>query len=345
MQSVGGVLLKHYRDLAYMGFLPVLLNLRTILHNMDVCKKEIKSYAPDAVILVDYPGFNLKIACYVKECLSIPVFYYISPKIWAWKEYRIKDIRRYVDKMLCILPFETDFYKKHNYPVEYVGNPTVDAIDKRDYAQETFSEFISANRLENKPIIALLAGSRKQEIKDNLPTMLEAASSFEDCQMVIAGAPGITDAYYQQFIGNHPVQLVFGQTYRLLQQAKAALVTSGTATLETALLKTPQTVCYKVPLKRLSSFVFDHFFSCKYISLVNLIAGKIVVKELFGKYFSIKQIRAELDLLLHDKNYRKAMQVGYEQVVENLGITGASEKAAKIITCQIYIKNTTFGKL
>jgi lipid-A-disaccharide synthase len=235
--------------------------------------------------------------------------------------------------MLCILPFEVDFYRKHDYPVEYVGNPTVDAIHSRNYAQETFAEFISANQLDNNPVIALLAGSRKQEIKDNLPIMLEAASPFDKYQLVIAGAPGIEDAYYQQFTGKYPVRLVFGQTYRLLQQAKAALVTSGTATLETALLKTPQTVCYKMPFKRLSSFIFEHFFSCRYISLVNLIAGRTVVKELFGKYFSVKQIRKELDLLLHDESYRKTMQSGYEQVIEKLGASGASKKAAEIIAC------------
>ncbi|MDR2086742.1 MAG: lipid-A-disaccharide synthase [Dysgonamonadaceae bacterium] len=331
MQAAGGKLLKHYRDLAYMGFLPVLLNLRTILRNMDVCKKAIENYNPDIVILVDYPGFNLKIARYVKERLSIPVCYYISPKLWAWKEYRIKNIRRYVDKMLCILPFEVEFYKRHCYPVEYVGNPTVDAILGRECARETFAEFIAVNHLENKPVIALLAGSRKQEIKDNLPAMLEAASSFENYQLVIAGAPGIDGAYYRRITGNSPVRIVFGQTYRLLQQAKAALVTSGTATLETALLRTPQTVCYKVPFKRLSSFVFEHFFSCRYISLVNLIAGKTVVKELFGKHFSVEQIRQELDLLLYDPIYRGNMQSGYEQVIERLGTSGASEKAAGII--------------
>jgi lipid-A-disaccharide synthase len=224
-----------------------------------------------------------------------------------------------------------DFYKTHNYPVEYVGNPTVDAIHSRDYARETFAEFISANQLDNNPIIALLAGSRKQEIKNTLPTMLEAASPFDNYQLVIAGAPGIDNAYYQQFTGNYSVRVVSEQTYRLLQQAKAALVTSGTATLETALLKTPQTVCYKMTFKHLRSFVFEHFFACKYISLVNLIAGRTVVKELFGKYFSVKQIREELNLLIHDEAYRKTMQSGYEQVIEKLGASGASKKAAEIV--------------
>jgi len=335
MQSVGGELVKHYRDLAYMGFIPVLMNLRTIFKNLDICKKAIEDFQPDAIILVDYPGFNLKIAKYIKEKetgnWSPTIYYYISPKIWAWKEYRIKAIRKYVDKMLCILPFEVDFYKKHHYPVEYVGNPTVDAIANRDHADETFEEFTSCNQLENKPIIALLAGSRKQEIKDCLPSMLEAAAPFNDHQLVIAGAPGIEPGYYQNYIGNHSVRVVFGQTYRLLQQSKAALVTSGTATLETALLRVPQAVCYKTVPKHLTSFIFKYLFSCKYISLVNLIADKTVVKELYGKDFSVNHIRSELNLLLHDKDYKEEMEANYSQVIEALGGTGASQKAASSI--------------
>ena len=331
MQAVGGTLVKHYREMAYMGFIPVLLNLRTIFKNMDLCKEDIKRYQPDVVILIDYPGFNLKIAKYVKECLSIPVYYYISPKIWAWKEWRIKSIRRYVDKMLCILPFEVDFYKKHNYQVDYVGNPTVDAITNREYANETFEEFSSVNQLSNKPIIALLAGSRKQEIKDNLPTMLDSASKFTDYQLVIAGAPGIAPEYYRSYIGNHQADIVFGQTYRLLQQAKAALVTSGTATLETALFRVPQTVCYETPIKHVVSFVWDHFFSVKYISLVNLIANETVVRELFAKYFSKEAIQTELDALLNDKTYQNKMALGYQKVIDALGKPGASHRAAEII--------------
>lgn len=331
MQTIGGELIKHYRDLAYMGFIPVLLNLRTIFKNLAICKKAIEDYRPDTIILIDYPGFNLKVAKYVKKRLHLPVYYYISPKIWAWKEYRIKDIRKYIDKMLCILPFEINFYREHHYPVEYVGNPTVDALANRNYAQETFDEFVSANHLDNKPVIALLAGSRKQEIKDNLPSMLEAVSPFNNYQAVIAGAPGIDLSYYQQFTNDYPVQIVFGQTYRLLQQAKAALVTSGTATLETALLKVPQTVCYETPVKRLVTFVWKHFFRVEYISLVNLIAGKTVVKELFGNSFSVKQIREELDLLLHDDDYKKEMVRDYERIIELLGKTGASERAARSI--------------
>ena len=331
MKSVGGVLVKHYREMAYMGFIPVLLNLRTIFKNMDLCKQDIQQYNPDVVILVDYPGFNLSIAKYVKTQLKIPVHYYISPKIWAWKKYRIKDIRKYVDKMLSILPFEVEFYKRNNYKIDYVGNPTVDAIAKRDFANETFEEFINVNQLPDKPIIALLAGSRKQEIKDNLPTMLSVVAEFHDYQAIIAGAPGITADYYQTFLQGTNTNIVFGQTYRLLQQSQAALVTSGTATLETGLLKVPQTVCYKLPIKHISSFVFKHFFSVKYISLVNLIADKPVVKELFGKYFSKQTIAKELNALLYDSSYRNKMLQGYDEVITDLGKPGASQQAANLI--------------
>ncbi|MDR0231490.1 MAG: lipid-A-disaccharide synthase [Dysgonamonadaceae bacterium] len=331
MQDVGGDLVKHYREMAYMGFIPVLLNLRTIFKNMDLCKQDIEKYNPDVVILIDYPGFNLKIAEYVKTNLHIPVYYYISPKIWAWKKYRIKDIRKHVDKMLSILPFEVEFYNKYDYKIDYVRNPSVDSIANREHANETFEEFIQVNQLPEKPIIALLAGSRKQEIKDNLPTMISVVSKFPDYQAVIAGAPGIDTTYYQAFLKNTNINIVFGQTYRLLQQSQAALVTSGTATLETALLRVPQTVCYKVPVKHISSFVFKHFFSVKYISLVNLIAGKTVVKELFGKYFSEKNISDELYAIINDSDYRNKMLQGYDKVIDILGKTGASQQAAKII--------------
>ena len=338
MQSAGGVLVKHYKEMAYMGFIPVLLNLRTIFKNMVLCKQDIKQYNPDVVILIDYPGFNLKIANYVKTILHIPVHYYISPKIWAWKKYRIKDIRKYVDKMLSILPFEVEFYEKYDYKIDYVGNPTVDSIANRKYADETFMEFIHANQLSEKPVIALLAGSRRQEIKDNLPTMISVISKFPGYQAVIAGAPGIDIAYYQTFLKNTNINIVFEQTYRLLQQSYVALVTSGTATLETALLRVPQVVCYKVPLKHISSFVFEQFFSVKYISLVNLIAGKTVVKELFGKYFSEKAVSKELLSLINDISYRDNMLQGYDKVIDILGKPGASQQAAKVIIKELVSK-------
>lgn len=331
MQEAGGILIKHYREMAFMGFIPVLMNLKTILKNMKTCQEDIRKYQPDVVILIDYPGFNLKMARFIKQNLNIPVYYYISPKIWAWKEYRIKDIKKYVDKMFCILPFEVEFYKKHHFPVEYVGNPSVDAFAYRKNQNESFEEFSQSNFLENKPVIALLAGSRKQEIKNNLPMMIDVASGHSGYQLVIAGAPGIDPSYYQLFIKELPIHIVFGQTYRLLQQAQAALVTSGTATLETALLRVPQAVCYKMPAKYLVTFIWNHFFKVKYISLVNLIAGKTVVKELFGKYFSYKQISDELSKLLNDKSYQAKMQEGYSEVMERLGKPGASQKAAHAI--------------
>lgn len=247
MQAVGGTLVKHYKEMAFMGFIPVLLNLRTILNNMKTCQEDIRKYQPDVVILIDYPGFNLKIAKFVKTVLHLPVYYYISPKIWAWKQYRIKDFRRYVDRMFCILPFETEFFRKLDYSVDYVGNPSVDSVAQNKEKQANRPDtFMADERLPDKPILALLAGSRRQEIKDNLPTMLEVAAAYPDYQPVIAGAPGLEPEYYKQYIGNHPAKIVFGKTYDLLQHSRAALVTSGTATLETSLFRVPQVVCYYV---------------------------------------------------------------------------------------------------
>ncbi|HHW81651.1 MAG TPA: lipid-A-disaccharide synthase [Bacteroidales bacterium] len=331
MQQVGGTLVKHYRELAFMGFIPVLLNLRTILRNLEVCKKDILKFSPDVVILVDYPGFNLKIAKYLKLNTSIPAIYYISPKIWAWKEYRIKSFKKYVDQMLSILPFEVDFYKKHNYPVNYVGNPTVDAIVNRKDSNQTFQEFIEKNKLEDKPIIAILAGSRKQEIEDNLPSMLKAIEMFKSHQIVIAGAPGIEESLYDEFIPQKNASLIFGQTYNILAQANAALVTSGTATLEAALLNVPQVVCYKTPVPKLSYWAFKNILHTPYISLVNLIANKEVVKELFAKFFSVESIHDETEKLLFDSKYRQKMLDEYQLIQDILGKENASEKAAKLI--------------
>ena len=331
MSEVGGTRVKHYKELAYMGFIPVLLHLRTIFKNMDLCKKDIVDWNPDVVILVDYPGFNLKIAEYIKKHTDIPIYYYISPKIWAWKEYRIKNIKRDVDELFSILPFEVDFFKGHHYPIHYVGNPCVDAVDAyRKSHAESFGEFVASNSLSDKPIIALLAGSRKQEIKDNLPMMLEAAIPFVDkYQLVLAGAPGIDPAYYQQYIGSTvPVKIIFGQTYRLLQQAKAALVTSGTATLETALFRVPQTVCYYTPVGKLISFLRRHILKVKYISLVNLVANKEVVRELVADTMTVANVRSELNALLNDETYRGQMLKEYDRMIKILGPAGASHQAA-----------------
>lgn len=332
MALQGGTLVKHYREMAFMGIMPVLMHAKTILNNLKICKKDIANYRPDAVILVDYPGFNLKIAKYVKTRLQIPVFYYISPKVWAWKEYRVKSFKKYVDEMLCILPFEVDFFNKHNYNVHYVGNPTVDAIAARDYQNETFNEFITANNLDNLPIIALLAGSRKQEISGNLPAMLQAVKKFEGYQFIIAGAPGIEPDFYDKFTKHLPVTVLFNQTYRILAQSETALVTSGTATLETALLNVPQTVCYHTSMPKLSYWAFKNILHTPYISLVNLVCGREVVKELFAKYFTVDNIRKELKQLLHVKNYRKNMLDNYREMHKILGKAGASDRAAEIIS-------------
>lgn len=332
MKAVGGTCVKHYRELAYMGFIPVLIHLRTIFRNMDYCKKDVEAWQPDVLILVDYPGFNLKIAEYIKQHTRIPVYYYISPKIWAWKEYRIKNIKRDVDELFSILPFEVDFFKKHQYPVHYVGNPCVDAVDDfRKNGQETFSEFIAANGLENRPIIALLAGSRRQEIKDNLSRMIEAARSFPQYQFVVAGAPGIEPDFYKQYIDSS-TKIVFGQTYRLLQQAEAALVTSGTATLETALFRVPQVVCYYTAAGKLVSFLRRHILKVKYISLVNLIADCEVVTELVADGMTVANIKKELAKIVPGGSGRSLMLSEYDRLIAILGEPGASERAASQIT-------------
>ena len=331
MAAVGGTMVKHYKELAYMGFIPVLLHLRTIFANMKRCKEDIVAWQPDVVILVDYPGFNLSIAKFLRAKTHIPVYYYISPKIWAWKEYRIKNIKRDVDELFSILPFEVEFFEdKHHYPIHYVGNPTVDEVTlfRAEYP-ETFDGFVRENNLDSKPIIALLAGSRKQEIKDNLPDMLRAASAFPEYQLVLAGAPGISPDYYHEYIGDAKVKILFGQTYRLLQQAEAALVTSGTATLEAALFRVPQAVCYHTPIGKVVSFLCRHILTVKYISLVNLIANREVVKELVADTMTVEQARAELERILYDKDYRQRMLDGYEYMAARLGDAGAPKRAAQ----------------
>ena len=331
MAAVGGTMVKHYKELAYMGFIPVLLHLRTIFANMKRCKEDIVAWQPDVVILVDYPGFNLSIAKFLRAKTHIPVYYYISPKIWAWKEYRIKNIKRDVDELFSILPFEVEFFEdKHHYPIHYVGNPTVDEVTLfRAEHPETFDGFVRENNLDSKPIIALLAGSRKQEIKDNLPDMLRAASAFPEYQLVLAGAPGISPDYYHEYVGDAKVKILFGQTYRLLQQAEAALVTSGTATLETALFRVPQAVCYHTPIGKVISFLRRHILTVKYISLVNLIANREVVKELVADTMTVEQARAELERILYDKDYRQRMLDGYEYMAARLGDAGAPKRAAQ----------------
>jgi len=329
MQSQGGKLIKHYRQMAFMGFIAVLKNARTVLKNISDCKQAILDFKPDVVILVDYPSFNLRIARFVKEQLNIPVYFYISPKIWAWKEFRIKQIKRYVDKMFTIFPFETSFYAKHNYAVEYVGNPTIDSILTRPNQDQTLDSFCVENKLSNKPIIALLAGSRKQEISSCLPRMIESASQFSNFQSVIAGAPGVNPEFYDSILNGREISIVFGKTYDLLQQSQAAIVNSGTATLETALIGTPQVVVYNVMLGRLALLLKDLIIKVKYISLVNLVAEKEVVKELVAHQFTVENVSTELNKLLNDKNYRQNMLNEYSKVKNSLGDVGTAKRTAK----------------
>ena len=344
MIQSGGTCVRHYRDLAYMGFVPVLLHLPVIMRNMAFCKRDIAEWRPHVVILVDYPGFNLGIARYVHAKTHIPVYYYISPKIWAWKEYRIRNIRRDVDEMFSILPFEVPFYQdKNHYPIHYVGNPTAEEVRsfRRSYS-ETFDEFRTRHGLQSdKPVVALLAGSRRQEIKDNLPAMLRAAEAFTDrYQFVISGAPAIEKEYYDSVLksnrladevsGDGNCSIVY-DTYGLLSHAAAALVTSGTATLETALFGVPQVVCYKTPLPRLIRFAFNHVIKVRFISLVNLIADSEIVPELLADRFTVADIRSSLEAVLPGGCRREAMLQGYKTVEERLGDDIAPDNAAAII--------------
>lgn len=335
MKAEGGTLVRHYRDLAYMGFIPVLLHLPTIFKNMSFCKRDIVEWKADVVILVDYPGFNLDIAKFLHKNTSIPVYYYISPKIWAWKEWRVKSIKRDVSEMFSILPFEVAFYEcRHHYPIHYVGNPTAEEVRTfKDGYSETKEEFCRRNGLEpSKPIIALLAGSRKQEIKDNLPAMLASVKDVAaDYQCVLACAPSIDDSYYRKVIGQGSVLMVHDDTYPLLAHSTAALVTSGTATLETALFDVPQVVCYETPLPKIIRWGFNHVIKCDYISLVNLVADKEVVPELFADRFSVDNIKRHLLALLPGTADREKMLAGYEIVRQRLGTESAPDNAARVM--------------
>lgn len=332
MSAVGGERVKHYRELAYMGFIPVLMHLRTIFSNMSLCKKDIVQWSPDVLILVDYPGFNLSIAEYVHKNTDIPVYYYISPKIWAWKEHRIKNIKRDVDELFSILPFEIGFFeKKHDYKINYIGNPCVDAVDAfLRNSPETREEFIKRNNIPDKPVVALLAGSRKQEITANLPLMLEAMKGYPDYQPVIAGAPGIDKDFYKPYL-EEGACIVFGETYNILNNSHAALVTSGTATLEAGIFRVPQVVCYATPMARLYSWLKKHFLKVKFVSLVNLVADKEVVRELVAADMTLENVKAELGKILADGKERKTMLDEYDRMLEILGEAGASQRAARKI--------------
>ncbi len=326
MQSVGGELVKHYKEMSYMGFVPVLLHARTILRNMKSCKEDVARWHPDVLILVDYPGFNLSIAKYVKIHTSIPVYYYISPKIWAWKEYRIKSIRRYVDELFSILPFEVEYFgRKHHYPVHYVGNPCVDAVDE---FLRTHPAIVSS--APSRPMIAVLAGSRVQEIRKNLGRMLEAASRLDGYDCVIAGAPNVPmDVYRKYMPSGMDVEVRFGQTYDILRHASAALVTSGTATLETALLNVPQVVCYYISAGRLMKWLKKRVLKVEFVSLVNLICQKEAVRELIASDMTVENVHSELLAVLPGGARRAQMLEDYEQMRSILGESGASRRAAE----------------
>lgn len=326
MQQAGGTLVKHYRDLAFMGFAEVVMNLKTILNNIKLCKADISEFKPDAIIFIDYPGFNMRIAKWAKE-LGIPTHYYISPQIWAWKENRIKAIKRDVDFMYVILPFEKDFYeKKHGFPVKFVGHPLIDAIHNREHVDE--ASFRKEFSLDEKPIIALLPGSRKQEISKMLSEMLAVADDFPAYQFVIAGAPSQEYSFYEQFLKNKNVHFISNRTYDLLSIASAALVTSGTATLETALFKVPEVVCYKG--NWISYQIAKRIITLKYISLVNLIMDKEVVTELIQSDCNPKRIKKELHKILETSQRERQLQ-DYEILEKKLGGIGASEKTAQLI--------------
>lgn len=346
MSQVGGIRVRHYRELAYMGFVPVLLHLRTILAARKQCKQDILAWQPDAVVFVDYPGFNLGVAKYLNKVRkdrggSYPrLYYYISPKIWAWKEYRIKDIKRDIDRLFSILPFEIPFFEqKHHYPISYVGNPTANEVAefKSGYKEDTLQFLVRTQLVSDassadahRPVIALLAGSRKQEIHDNLPMMIQATRHLSPThRLVVAGAPSIDDALYSRYLDGTGIQIVRGETYPLLSHSVAALVTSGTATLETACFGVPQVVLYKTPLPRVARFVWDHFFKVKYISLVNLIADREIVPEMMAEKFTCKAIRQQLDAIVVDGDARRQMLEGYREMASLLGNSVAPDEAAR----------------
>lgn len=327
MKANGGVIVKHYRDLAFMGFIQVLLNLRTILANIRFCKKDILGYKPDVVILIDYPGFNLRIAEFAHNN-DIKVFYYISPQIWAWKKSRVHKIKKFVDRMFVILPFEKDFYNKYGYEVDFVGHPLLDAIPAKNECLSK-NDFYAKNDLDDRPIIALLPGSRKQEITTMLAEMLKLIPEYPKYQFIIAGESSIPLEFYDKITGSSDVKIVYGRLPYLLYNSEAALVTSGTATLETALIGTPQVVCYKAAA--ISYLVAKMIVDVKHISLVNLVMDKEIVKELVQFDFTSAKLKQELDLILSNEQYRAGMISSYDQLSEKLDGPGASSKTAELM--------------
>ncbi|TAJ11414.1 lipid-A-disaccharide synthase [Marinilabiliaceae bacterium JC017] len=331
MEAQGGHLVKHYKDTAFMGAWDVLMNLNTIRKNFDLCQKDLLAYNPDVLILVDYAGFNLRMAKFAHE-KGLKVFYYITPKLWAWNRKRVKKVKAHVDRSFVILPFEADFFSRYGVRADYSGNPVLDAIHNRKNKDESFEVFVKRNNLDSRPKVALLAGSRKSEIKYVLPDMLRMVNKFPNYQFVIAGAPSFAMNDYEPYIKGLDVAVVFNETYELLQQARASLVTSGTATLETALLNCPQVVCYKMWGGAFSDFIAKKLLiKVPYISLVNLILEKEAVKELFQKSFSLELLEAELAGLLSEGKRRDEMMADYRELHHRMGGPGSSYKTAQLI--------------
>lgn len=331
MQAEGGELVRHYQEMAFMGILNVVLNLRTIGRNMMFCKKDILDYRPDVLILIDYPGFNLRMAEFAKFH-NIRVFYYISPKVWAWKEYRVKKIKAFVDEMFTILPFETGFFKKHGINVHYVGNPLIDAVESFREKVVPSEKFLHDNNLDDRPVVALLSGSRKQEIRYTLPLMKKAAACYPEFQFVVAGVSSVDRKIYEKILLDFPIPVVYNQTYQLLTHAYAALVASGTATLETALFGVPQTVLYRVEGGRLVHFIMKNFFlKVKWASLPNLILNKEALKEYIQADLTYNNVKKELHRLLYEQNYRKKIISDYSRLKELMGMPGSSKRAAQLM--------------
>ncbi|UCG28703.1 MAG: lipid-A-disaccharide synthase [Bacteroidales bacterium] len=325
MRSEGEDLVRHYRDLAFMGFIEVIRNIGTVKRNLDYCKKDILNYSPDLLILIDYPGFNLRMAQFASG-KGIKVFYYISPKVWAWRESRVKKIRKYVDRMFVILPFEVDFYGRYDYNVEYHGNPVVDAVDQATRNMVSRNTFLAENNLPDKPVIGLLPGSRRQEIRYMLPIMLEVTNYYPDHQFLVACSPTVDTEFYRGFTKEYDVTLLVDKTYTILRHSEAALVTSGTATLEAALLNVPEVVCYKG--NPVSYFIADRIVNITFISLVNLIMDDEVVRELLQSELVVANLKTELDKILFDKTYRKIMLLRFDELKKRLGQPGVSERIA-----------------
>ena len=326
MAAVGGTLVKHYREMAFMGFLEVVKNLRTISRNFSDCQNDIAAFRPDVIILIDYPGFNFRIAKWAKE-RGIKVFYYIAPKVWAWKEGRVKRIQQHVDKLFTIFPFETDYFRRFGIEVCYEGNPLIDALDQKRDSLPSFEEFVEKNQLENKKIVGVLAGSRKQEVEKCLPLMKQVAARFPEYQFVVAGAPSLSREFYAPFLSDGKVKMVYNQTYELFSVSTAALVTSGTATLEAALHNVPQAVCYRT--SHVSAIIAKTFIKIKWVSLVNIIMKREVVRELLQYDMTVEKMSQELEALLPGGAKREQVLRDYAELMKMLGEVGSSERTAK----------------